>query len=79
MRLGTIEAIIIIAMVTLGTLITKYLPFFVFKGARSKDSFINYLGETLPYAAVGLLVIYCLKDVSFTTPSYGLAELIAIL
>lgn len=33
----------------------------------------------LPYAAIGLLVVYCLRGIRFTAPSHGLPEAIAIL
>lgn len=39
---------------------------------------ITYLGKVLPYAVIGLLVVFCLKDVPGST-HIGLPELIAIL
>ena len=36
-----------------------------------------YLGQVLPCAIVGMLVVYCLKDVSFFAAPFGLAELLA--
>ena len=41
-------------------------------------AYIQYLGKVLPYAVIGLLVIYCLKDVPASS-TYGLPEAIAIL
>jgi len=79
MTLTPMETFIIICMVTLGTMITRFLPFLIFKGNKSNNSYINYLGTVLPYAAIGLLVVYCLKDVNFQGPTYGLPEAIAIL
>ena len=79
MGLTTIESLIIVSMVVLGTLITKYLPFILFKGDKSNNTFISYLGQVLPYSAIGLLAVYCLKDISFRVSPHGLPELIAIL
>lgn len=79
MTLTPIQTFIIICMVTLGTMITRFLPFIIFRPNESNNSYINYLGQVLPYAAIGLLVVYCLKDFSFKGPTRGMAEIIAIL
>jgi branched-subunit amino acid transport protein AzlD len=78
MTLTPVQTFIIICMVTAGTVITRFLPFILFKKTVSNKSYIGYLGEVLPYSAIGLLVVYCLKGVNFKSPVYGLAEIIAI-
>ena len=77
MILTSAQVFIIFFMVAMGTMITRFLPFIIFKD-NSSNSYISYLGNVLPYAAIGLLVVYCLRKVSFTTPSHGLPEAIAI-
>ena len=72
----TTQAIVTIAMVLAGTMITRYLPFLVFSGSRTPD-FVRYLGRFLPSAALGMLVVYCFKDVSFLSGSHGAPELAA--
>ena len=72
------QQIITIAMVVLGTMITRFLPFILFPADRQTPSYIRYLGKVLPSAALGLLVIYCLKDVNFAGGNYGLPEMIAM-
>ena len=67
-----------IAMVVLGTVLTRFLPFLLFPAGRPTPKYIRYLGTVLPGAVFGLLVVYCLKDVSLLTGSRGLPELIAI-
>lgn len=79
MTLTASQTFIICIMFAIGTMITRFLPFALFKGNKANNSYINYLGQVLPYAAIGLLVVYCLKDINFTVPSYGLPEAIAIL
>ena len=72
------EQIITIAMVVLGTLITRFLPFIVFPAGKPTPKFVKYLGRVLPPAVFGMLIIYCLKNVSIFTGSRGIPELIAI-
>lgn len=72
------QSVITIAMVVLGTLTTRFLPFFLFPPGRPTPRYIQYLGKMLPSAALGLLVIYCLKDVSLFHGHHGLPELLSI-
>lgn len=72
------QHIIIIAMVVLGTMITRFLPFVLFPAGKETPGYVKYLGRVLTPAALGLLVIYCLKDVNFLAGSHGLPELIAM-
>lgn len=73
------QQIITIAILALGTMATRFLPFLVFRANRPTPKYIQYLGDALPSAIFGMLVVYCLKNVSVLTFSYGLPELIAIL
>lgn len=79
MLLTPIQTFIIICMVTLGTIISRFLPFILFKDTKSNNSYISYLGQVLPYAAIGLLVVYCLKGVNFKSTTYWVPEAIAII
>ena len=73
------QQIITIAMVVLATMLTRFLPFLVFPAGRPTPKYIQYLGKALPSAVFGLLVIYCLKNVSIFTGSHGIPELISII
>ena len=73
------QQIITISMVILATVLTRFLPFIVFPAGKETPKFIKYLGKVLPAAVFGLLVIYCLKNVSIIGGSHGIPELIAIL
>ena len=57
------------------TALLRFLPFLVFR--KHTPPYIAYLGKVLPPALIGMLVIYCFKDVSFAAASHGLPELIA--
>lgn len=72
------EQMITIAMVVLGTAVTRFLPFLIFPAGKPTPKYIQYLGKALPAAVFGLLVIYSLKNVSIFTGSHGLPELISI-
>lgn len=61
----------------LGTMVTRFLPFLIFPEGKEPPEFIKYLGKVLPYAVIGLLVIYCLKDVP-GSGTYGIPEFLAI-
>ncbi len=72
------QQIITIAAVVLGTMTTRFLPFIIFPEGKTPPAFIRYLGTVLPYAVIGLLVVYCLKDVPGSA-SKGVPEALAIL
>lgn len=72
------QQIITIAMVVLGTLLTRFLPFLIFPAGKPTPKYIQYLGKVLPIAMFGMLVIYCLKNVSIFTGSHAIPEMMAI-
>ena len=72
------QQIITIALCVLGTVATRFLPFLVFSGDKPTPKYIQYLGKALPAAIFGMLVVYCLKNVSILTGSHGIPELISI-
>lgn len=77
--MSVMEQIITIAVVALGTMLTRFLPFLLFPAGKPTPRYVQYLGKALPGAVFGLLVVYCLKNVSLLSGSHGLPELIAIL
>ncbi len=72
------EQIITIAMVVLGTMATRFLPFLIFPAGKPTPKYIQFLGRFLPAAVFGLLVIYCLRNVSLLSGNHGIPELISI-
>lgn len=73
------QEIITVAMCTIATMLTRFLPFMVFSSKKPTPKFIEYLGKLLPGAIFAMLVVYCLKNVNITVASYGLPELLAII
>lgn len=72
------QRILTIAVIVLGTMLTRFLPFLLFPAGKTTPKAVHYLGSVLPGAVFGLLVVYCLKNVSLFTGSHGLPELISI-
>ena len=66
---------VLIAVMAAVTILLRFLPFLVFR--KETPPYIAYLGKVLPPAIIGMLVIYCLKDVNCTAAPFGLPELIA--
>ena len=67
----------LILVAILVTAATRFIPFLIFGEKRKTPPVIEYLGTVLPCAIMGMLVVYCLKDISFVRNPYGLPELIA--
>ncbi len=72
------QQLITIAMVVFATMATRFLPFVLFPSGKPTPKYIRYLGHVLPSAVFGLLVVYCLKDISLFSGSHGLPEIISI-
>ena len=72
---GASHAALMVAVMSVVTILLRFLPFIVFR--KRTPPYITYLGEVLPPAMIGMLVIYCLKDVAPAQYPHGLPELIA--
>lgn len=72
------QQFITIWMVVLGTMLTRFLPFLIFPVGKETPAYIRYLGKVLPPAVFGLLVIYCLKNVSLFSGAHAVPELLGI-
>lgn len=73
------EQLITIAMVILGTALTRFLPFLIFPAGKPTPKYIQYLEKVLPAAVFGLLVVYCLRNVNLFSGSRGMPEFLSIL
>jgi branched-subunit amino acid transport protein AzlD len=72
------QIIIFILAVALGTMATRFAPFILFPEHKEPPKIIMYLSRVLPPAMIGLLVVYCLKSVSFISSPYGIPEIISV-
>lgn len=73
------QQIVTIAMVILGTLITRFVPFLLFPSEEKTPIYILYLGKVLTPAIFGLLVIFSLKDTQLTVVSDVVPKLVSVL
>ena len=69
------KSAVLVAVMAIVTYLIRGLPFLIFR--KHTPPYIMYLGKVLPPAIIGMLVVYCLKDVSVTAAPFGLPELIA--
>ncbi len=67
----------IVAITSIVTILIRFLPFWIFTGNRETPAYVLYLGKVLPYAIMGMLVVFCLKNTALTTAPYGIPEVVA--
>ena len=72
-----LHSALIVAVVALVTIALRFLPFVIFSGNKTTPPFVAYLGRVLPYAIMGMLVVYCLRNVQLFSAPYGAPEFIA--
>lgn len=70
--------IIMVLIMIAVTQALRFIPFLAFGGKRETPKYVEYLGKVLPYAIMGMLVVFCLKGVSITGPTHGIPELISV-
>ena len=68
------SAVLVAAAVTA---LIRFLPFWVFRGGRPVPPVVEKLGRVLSYAIMGMLVVYCLKGVSFAAMAGWIPSLLA--
>src|SRR5699024_2753609 len=73
------QMLLTVFVIMLGTMFTRFLVFFIFPPSKEPPQFVNYLGKVLPAAAIGLLVIYALKEVNLTKALFAIPEFLVIL
>lgn len=72
------HSLILIGVCALVTALLRFIPFIIFSGKRKTPQFITYLGKVLPFAIMGMLVVFCLKNTSVTSFPHGIPELISV-
>ena len=76
--LSTGAAIASIAVLAIVTFLTRVLPFLLFDRGESPPKLVVYLGRVLPPAIIAMLIIYCLRGVSFLTPGGWVPQLLCV-
>ena len=77
MPLSAGKSLLIIAVVSVVTFLTRVIPFLLFPKGKEIPPLVRYLGDMLPPAVIGMLVIYCFKSVNFFAYPHAAPELIA--
>ena len=67
----------LIAVIALVTISLRFLPFLIFSGKRQTPAYVSYLGKVLPFSIMGMLVVYCLRNISFSAAPFGIPELLS--
>lgn len=75
--ISTSHALGLIAVMALGTMLLRFLPFVLF--SKGTPKLVLYLGDVLPYAVIAMLVVYCLKGVDFLAGTHGIPEAISVI
>lgn len=73
----TTQAIASVAVMAAVTFLTRVLPFLLFGRGGKVPAVVLYLGKCLPAAVIAMLIVYCLRGITFTAPSGWLPSLIA--
>ena len=71
-----LHSALMIAVIALVTAALRFLPFWIFRENRKSPPLVSYLGQVLPFSIMGMLVVYCLKDISLTHAPFGIPEVI---
>ena len=77
MPLTNAQALASIAVMAGVTFLTRALPFLLFDRGDHPPRLILYLGRVLPPAIIAMLIVYCLKGITFSTPAGWVPPLLA--
>lgn len=72
--MSILQQIVMVAAAVVATMLTRFIPFLVFRPGKPTPKYIIYLGKVLPASVFALLVVYCLRHLSFST-LWGCASL----
>ena len=72
-----LEQIVTIFIAGFATVLTRFLPFVIFKGKKTPKA-LDYLGFALPCSVFGMLLVYCLKDTVVTSFPFALPEFLGL-
>ena len=77
MQLTAAEALASIAVMSAVIFLTRALPFLLFDRGEHPPKIVLYLGKVLPPAIIAMLIVYCMKGVTFSTPAGWVPTLLA--
>ena len=74
----TVQIGVTVDLVALTTAAIRFAPFLLFPNGKKVPDFVQWLGKQLPRAVMAMLVIYCLKDVSFSQAADWIPALVGV-
>lgn len=74
-----VHSLIMVGIMAAVTFLLRFIPFLVFPSDKETPAVIAYLSNALPCAIMGMLVIYCLKDVTVFSGNHGIPEGICVI
>ena len=74
----TVQALITVFICAGVTVLIRAAAFLLFPAGRQAPAFITWLSRQLPRAVMAMLLVYCLKDMSFTALPNWLPTLTAV-
>ena len=72
------ETVLFFAVITGGTMLVRFLPFLIFPESKKIPGYVQYLGNMLPYTIIGMLTVYCLRNISVVSYPHALPEALSI-
>jgi len=72
------RSLLIIFLIAITIFSTRVIPFIVFPKGKEIPEMVQYLGRVLPYAVMGLLIVYCFKSTSVVTYPHAIPEAISV-
>lgn len=75
--INSAHSLLLIAVIALVTMMLRAIPFLLFPAGKETPAYIKYLGKVLPYAIMGMLVVYCFRSTEVLTYPYALPQIIA--
>jgi len=76
--MNDLQLLLTVGAMAIATMLTRFLPFILFPDHKPIPPFVSFLADRLPYASLGMLVVYALKDVSVVESPFGLYELLSM-
>jgi branched-subunit amino acid transport protein AzlD len=72
-----LHSLLMIAVIAAVTFLLRGLPFLIFGSKRKTPDFVAWLGNVLPHAVMGMLLVYCFKDISFVSAPFRFPEIVS--
>lgn len=73
-----IRLVLVIAVCAVCTMLTRAVPFLIFRDENKVPKTVFYLGKVLPPAVIASLVIFALRNTDFFAGSHGIPEIVGV-